>query len=336
MSFAAVLAIIALHNSGPIRAFLAPREERWITRQMRRAAMLLVTGLVIEAALTPIVLFHFHRAGLYGAFANVVAIPLVTLVSMPAIAFGLALDLGGIGAPAWWIVDKSLQALLAIAHWTAEQPGAVKLMPQMGYGTYALFLGGGLWLALWRGRARLLGLMPVTVGGIALAVTPVPDVMVSTDGRHVAITGEGHRLLMLRESRSDYALSNMLETAGMSGEAVALPDWPGARCSRDFCTMVIARGDRAWTLLMARSRERIEERALAAACERSDLVIADRWLPRSCRPRWLKADRALLEKTGGLSLYLEEKRIATVAQAQGEHGWWRPPPERPLRRPPPQ
>lgn len=336
MSFAAVLAIIALHNSGPIRAFLAPREERWITRQMRRAAMLLVTGLVIEAALTPIVLFHFHRAGLYGAFANVVAIPLVTLVSMPAIALGLVLDLGGIGAPAWWIVDKSLQALLAIAHWTAEQPGAVKLMPQMGYGTYALFLGGGLWLALWRGRARLLGLMPVTVGGIALAVTPVPDVMVSTDGRHVAITGEGPRLLMLRESRSDYALSNMLETAGMSGEAVALPDWPGARCSRDFCTMVIARGDRAWTLLMARSRERIEERALAAACERSDLVIADRWLPRSCRPRWLKADRALLEKTGGLSLYLEEKRIATVAQAQGEHGWWRPPPERPLRRPPPQ
>ena len=122
----------------------------------------------------------------------------------------------------------------------------------------------------------------------------------------------------------------------VSGEAVALPDWPGARCSRDFCTMVIARGDRAWTLLMARSRERIEERALAAACERSDLVIADRWLPRSCRPRWLKADRAMLEKTGGLSLYLEEKRIATVAQAQGEHGWWRPPAERPLRRPPPQ
>ena len=162
-----------------------------------------------------------------------------------------------------------------------------------------------------------------------LAVTPVPDVMVSTDGRHVGITGEGERLLMLRDSRSEYARDNLLETAGMAGEPVALADWPGARCSGDFCVIVIERGGREWTVLMARSRERIEERALAAACERSDVVVADRWLPRSCRPRWLKADRALLAQTGGQSLYLEEQHIATVADTQGEHGWWRPPPERP-------
>ncbi len=328
MSFAAVLAIIALHNSAPIRVFLAPREESWLARQARLAMMLLLTGLVIEAVLTPIVLFHFHRAGLYGAFANVVAIPLVTLISMPAIALGLLLDLAGIGEPAWWVADKSLEAMLWIAHWTADQPGAVKLMPQMGYGTYALFLAGGLWLALWRGWARLLGLVPAAIGALTLVLTPVPDVMVSTDGRHVAIVGEGDRLLMLRESRSDYALSNMLETAGMAGDAIALANWPGARCSRDFCTLTIERGGREWVILMARNRERIEERALAAACERSDIVIADRWLPRSCRARWLKADRAMLERTGGLSLYLEDRRIASVADAQGKHGWWRPPPQR--------
>lgn len=30
MSFAAVLAIVALHTSAPVKAFLAPREEGWI------------------------------------------------------------------------------------------------------------------------------------------------------------------------------------------------------------------------------------------------------------------------------------------------------------------
>jgi competence protein ComEC len=339
MSFAAVLAIVALHDSAPVRAFLAPREERWITRQSRRFVMLLATGLVIEAVLTPIVLFHFHRAGLYGAFANVIAIPLVTLVSMPAIALGLLLDTVGLGAPAWWVVDRSLEALLGLAHWTASQPGAVRLMPQMSDGTFALFLAGGLWLALWRGRVRAWGLVPVAVATGLLAMTPVPDVMVSGDGRHVAIVGEGERLLMLRESRSDYARDNMLETAGMAGQPVQMEDWPGARCSRDFCVLAIERGGRDWTVLMARTRIRIEERALAAACERSDIVVADRWLPRSCRPRWLKADKALLDQTGGLSLYLADERIATVAEGQGEHGWWRPPPERtplPPRQPPPQ
>jgi len=128
MSFSAVLAIIALSTSAPIRAFLAPRDEPWWRRIGRQVVMLFVTGVVIELALMPIVLFHFHRAGFYGALANVVAIPLVTFVSMPLIALGLVLDLVGLGAPCWWLVQQSLDLLLAIAHFTAGQPGAVKLM----------------------------------------------------------------------------------------------------------------------------------------------------------------------------------------------------------------
>ncbi len=83
---------------------------------------------------------------------------------------------------------------------------------------------------------------------------------------------------------------------------------------------------------MASGRERVEERALAAACERVDVVIADRWLPRSCRPRWLKADRNLLDRTGGLTFELDPPRLRTVAENQGAHGWWREPLPRPPRR----
>lgn len=330
MSFAAVLAIVALHESKPVKAFLAPREEGWLVRQGRRFAMLVVTGLLIEAVLTPIVLFHFHRAGLYGAFANVIAIPLVTLVSMPAIALGLVLDLAGLGAPAWWVTGQSLDGLLALAHWTADRPGAVRLMPQIGSGTFALFVIGGLWLALWHRRARFLGLVPILAGVVSLMLTPTPDMLVTGDGRQVGIVGEGDRLLLLRETRSEYVRDNLLESAGLAGEPIALRDWPGARCSPDFCTLVLNRGGRDWTLLMALSRQRIEERALASACEHADIVVADRWLPSSCRPRWLKADRRYLATNGGLALYLDRGRIDTVAASQGEHGWWRDPePARP-------
>ncbi|MGV2496401.1 ComEC/Rec2 family competence protein [Pelagerythrobacter aerophilus] len=323
MSFAAVLAIVALHGSEPMQAFLAPREESWVVRFARRAVMLLMMGVVIEIALTPIVLFHFHRAGLYGAAANVIAIPLVTFISMPLIALALLFDLVGMGAPLWWLAGKSLELLLAIAHFTATQPGAVKLAPQMDLATIALFVIGGLWLALWRGRTRLLGLAPAALGTILLIGTPAPDMLISGDGRHVGIAGEGARLLMLRDTRSEFARDNLLELAGLEGEPVPLGRWNGARCSRDFCTLAIDRGERRWTLLMARSRDMVEERALAAACDRADIVVADRFLPRSCRPRWLKADRRLLSRTGGLALYLDEPRMQTVAEGQGEHGWWR-------------
>lgn len=325
MSFAAVLAIVALHGSAPVRAFLAPREQGWLARAGRNLVMLLVTGLVIEIALMPIVLFHFHRAGIYGAFANVLAIPLVTFVSMPLIAAALAFDLVGAGAPFWWLAGKSLDLMLGIAHWTAGQPGAVKLMPQMTGGTYALFLLGGLWLALWRGKARLLGFVPGALASAMLLTTPVPDLLVSGDGRNVGIVGEGERLLVLREGRSDYARDNLLELAGMEGQPVALADWPGARCSRDFCALDIVRDGRSWRVLMARSRDRVEARPLAAACERADIVVADRWLPRSCRPAWLKADRNFLDQSGGLAIRLGDGRLSIdrVADHQGQHGWWR-------------
>jgi competence protein ComEC len=327
MSFSAVLAIVALSTSSPVRAFLAPREEAWWRHAGRRVVMLFVTGLVIEIALMPIVLYHFHRAGLYGALANVAAIPLVTFVSMPLIALGLLLDLVALGAPVWWLVKASLDLLLGIAHVTAAQPGAVKLMPQMDGLTIALFASGGLWLALWSGRARVLGLVPAGIATLMLLATPIPDVLVGRDGRHVGITidlPDGSRgLLSLRDTRSSYSRDNLLELASVTADPIPLAQWPGARCSRAFCFLEIERGGRTWTLLMARNRNMIEERRLAAACARADIVVADRFLPRSCRPLWLKADRKLLLKTGGLSLDLERGRISRVAESQGEHGWWR-------------
>ncbi|MFB0611512.1 ComEC/Rec2 family competence protein [Aurantiacibacter poecillastricola] len=324
MSFSAVIAIVALHNCEPVKRFLAPREESRWARLGRQTVMLLVTGLVIEIALMPIVLFHFHRAGLYGALANVVAIPLVTFISMPLIAMALLLDLAGAGEPVWWLVGQSLDLMLGIAHFTADQPGAVKLIPQMTGGIFALFVAGGLWLALWRGTARLWGFAPAAIGLLLLTLTPVPDILISRDGRHVGITGEEDNLLVLRPTGSDYTRENLMELAGMEGDPIALADWPGARCSPDFCVVTLEREGRTWDVLMSRSREIVGERALAAACERADIVVSDRWLPNSCAPRWLRADRRMLSQSGGLSLVLgDEIEVRSVAETQGRHGWWR-------------
>ncbi len=323
MSFASVIAIIALHGAAPVRAFLAPREEGRAVRLARHTLMLLLTGIVIELALTPIVLFHFHRAGLYGAFANVIAIPLTTFVTMPLIALALLGDLVGLGGPVWWLTGKSLELLLAMAHLTANQPGAVTHLPTMERLPFALFVGGGLWLALWRGRVRLLGLVPALVGTVLVWMTPAPDVLISGDGRHLAIAGEGDRLIVLRATRSDYTRDNLMELSGLKAEPLLLRDWPGARCSRDFCAVTLRRGGHAYRLLAARSDLRVDEQALATACAQADIVIASRRLPRSCRPRWIKADRAMLAQNGGLAIDLEHHRMVTVVETQGRHGWWR-------------
>lgn len=323
MSFAAVIAIVALHGSAPVRRFLAPREGGVLAKWLRRTAMLFVTGIVIELALTPIVLFHFHRAGLYGAFANVIAIPLVTFVSMPLTALALFLDLAGLGAPVWWAVGQSLDLMLAIAHFTAAQPGAVTLIPHVGLELVLLFLGGSVWLALWRGRTRLWGLAPMAAAWVLLLASPTPDILITREGKDVGLTDEAGRLYLLRDSESGYSRENLIELAGAEITPLRITQWPGARCTAEFCSLTVRKNARDFHLLIARNRARIDERQLAAACERAHIVIADRWLPRSCRPLWLKADRNLLESAGGTVLYLEDERIVSVAQLGDDHGWLR-------------
>ena len=271
----------------------------------------------------PIVMFHFHRAGRYGAFANVLAIPLVTFISMPLIALALLLDTVGLGGPIWWCVGGSLDAVLGLARFTSAQPGAVKLMPQMSGLTIALFVGGGLWLALWNRRTRLWGMIPVAMATFLLVLTPIPDVLISRDGRHVGVTLGDGRLLSLRDTRSSYARDNLLELSGVEAEPIPITRWPDAQCSSEFCVFTLNRAGRDWTLLMARNNDLIEERALAAACDRADIVVAARYLPRSCKPRWLRADRRFLDKRGGVAITLSEPAFRTVSQGQGAHGWWR-------------
>ncbi len=75
MNFAAVTAIITLHQFGPVRRLLGPREEGWPMRFVRAMIGLLLTGLAVELALMPIALYHFHKAGLYSVAANMIAIP---------------------------------------------------------------------------------------------------------------------------------------------------------------------------------------------------------------------------------------------------------------------
>lgn len=326
MSFAAVLAIVSLGTAEPIRRLLAPRDEGLAARGLRHLAALLVTGIVIELALMPIGFFHFHRAGVYGALANVAAIPLTTFVAMPLIALALLLDIAGLGAPLWWLAGQSIELLLGMAHWISSRPGAVSVLPAMGMGGFLLFVVGGLWIGLWSGRVRLLGLIPAGMGASWLVLLEPPDILVTGDGRHVGlVVDEGSRLITLRQTRSDYMRDNLLEFAGVEGEPQVLANWPGAYCNTDFCAVRLERNGRVWDLLIARSRDAVPERALAAACGRADIVIAARWLPRSCRPRWLKADRNMLERTGGLAIRLAHRQVETVAEGEGEHGWWRQP-----------
>jgi competence protein ComEC len=322
MSFAAVTSIIALHHWAPARAWLAPQEEVWPMRLLRSLLGLFLTGLVVELALMPFALYHFHKAGIYGVFANLVAIPLTTFVIMPLEAGALVLDSVGVGWPLWAFAGAAIDGMLRLAHAVADAEGAVAMLPTMPRWAFAVMILGGLWTCLWSGQVRIWGLAVFATGAVGAALAPVPALLITGDGQHLALVRDDGIPVLLRSRSGDFVRDLMSEAAAFDGEPLHLEEQKFARCSADACVADIVRNGRAWRLLAIRSRNRIDWTVLTHACEDADIVIADRRLPRACQPRWLKLDRPSLERTGGVAIYLDGlPSVATVAARVAQHPW---------------
>ena len=153
-------------------------------------------------------------------------------------------------------------------------------------------------------------------------MAPVPDVLVTGDGQHLALVRDDGVPVLLRSRSGDFVRDLMSEASAYDGNPLNLEEQRFARCSRDACLADIVEGKHAWRLLAIRSREHINWVSLTSACADADIVVADRRMPKGCTPRWLKLDRATLEESGGVAIYLKDQpRIATVADQLGAHPW---------------
>jgi competence protein ComEC len=276
----------------------------------------------VEAALIPLALYHFHRSGLYGVAANIIAIPLTTFVIMPLEAGALLLDAVGWGKPLWFLCGAAVHLLLGIAHTVASAKGAVAMLPSMPTWAFGLMIAGGIWLCLWTKRWRLLGFVPFAVGATGAALSAAPDLLITGDGRHLAVVSNDGTPLILRDRAGDYVRALLAEASGFDGDPGDLGSTPFSDCSRDACVAVINKGQSHWHLLATRSAYAIDWDQLTQACGAADIVVSDRRLPRGCLPRWLKLDPQTLSRTGGLAIYLAaEPRVDTVADRVGRHPW---------------
>jgi competence protein ComEC len=154
-----------------------------------------------------------------------------------------------------------------------------------------------------------------------MVTAPRPDILVTGDGKHLALVSADGDVALLRGRAGDFVRGMIFEKAGSFAKATPIEDWPGVRCTLDNCVMTVTGAERSWTLLATRTRTPIASMEMAAACKRVDIVVSDRWLPQSCRPKWIKADRRLLEQSGGLAFYLDAQRVVTANESNRHMPW---------------
>src|SRR5215831_4557904 len=159
MSFAATLALIAAYQYGlPFHAdrdsSLRARMALWGAREF---AGLILASLVAGLATTPYAAYHFHRLAPYGVIANLLAMPVVSVVVMPMGILGLLAMPFGFDAVFWRLMGDGIDWMIGVSLWVSNLPGAVGRIQAFGAGPLLLGTGGLLLICLLRTPLRWSG-----------------------------------------------------------------------------------------------------------------------------------------------------------------------------------
>jgi competence protein ComEC len=293
MSFAATVALVAVFGAlrDSKRGQEGPRLPGWLAAVLGVVICSTVAGL----ATAPVAAAQFNRLAEYGLVANLLAVPVMSTVVMPAaVASGVLAPLG-LAAPALWVMELGTGWILRVAAEVAALEGAVLPVVQPQPWVLPALALGGLWLVIWPGRARWAGVAVVAAGLAAWPAAPRPALLVAETGTLVGLMTPAGRVLS-KATGERFVAESWLKADGDGAGAEEAAARPGLT-PRDGALHFSLEGHRGVLLTGRGATDRV-----AAHCRGGTLVILgavqDGPPPADC----LLIDRGLLARTGALAI----------------------------------
>ncbi len=290
MSYAATVALIV--GFGAVDgAVMRQRLSRWAIPVFT----LVLSSVLGGFATAPYAAAHFNRFAEYGLLANLMTVPVMGAVVMPAGAVAALLAPFGLADLPLWVMDMGSRWILFIAAWIAGLDGAVLAIPSPGPSALPMITLGGLWVILWRGWGRWLGAGPVVAALVLWVLADRPIGLIDQSGALVGIIGAEGRALSAAKG-AGFAAQNWLENDGdlvAQDVAAARGGFDGPPGARRFMLGAM-RG------IVLKGKGAVDQ--IDTACTNADLVIvADRAasVPVGC----LLFDQEKLNETGSLAVW---------------------------------
>ncbi len=354
MSFAATIALVSAYAFWS--RWRTDRERLFIGRKPAWLKVAEMMGAVIGGVITTSLIGglstaiysaeHFHRVTTYGLFANLAAMPLMSLIVMPFALIAMLLMPFGLDAPFLKIMGYGMALVIEVANEVASWGGSAATGRPHGW-----FVGlasvGFLLLTLLRSRLALLGIPFLLFAFGVSAVTAyrdLPDLLIHEDGELVALVEDGkvsttkarpqgfvygqwQRALLLPEKTVPPDFINgesMANTAGsdsrskLSPEDMAVVVREMTAALKDAKAGVFTCRKDIWCVASAASGEWIvvleDGRFAGKACDIADIVVVSRRTSFSqCRSSALLLSRDILRRLGSVEIDFADKREEGVA-----------------------
>ncbi|MEM6596433.1 MAG: ComEC/Rec2 family competence protein, partial [Pseudomonadota bacterium] len=262
MSFAATTALVAVYGAFRTHGISPNRWPRWL----RIVGGVAVSSLIAGLATAPIGAAHFNQMPHYGIVANVVSVPLMGAVIIPAAVLAAVLAPLGLAWIGLGIMAPAIEWILLVAEEVSSWPGAVSHIVAPEPLVLPMLALAALWVFLWQGRLRLGGVPIAAVAFLLWMGSDRPSVLVAQTGGLIGVLTEEGRALS--KARGDgFAAASWLEN---DGDPVAQED---AHVRRAFIENGRQRDVWLGQALIRHATGKVASKAAIDACDEVSLLI---------------------------------------------------------------
>ena len=317
MSFAAVAALIFFYDK--TRNFWSGVNHRykWGGKIFTLLAGMVMTSVIATIATAPFSLYHFQQFPFYSVVGNVLAMPVISFVIMPAAVFAYILMPFGLHDIALSTMGWGVHAMLEISSMIAAWPYATIPLKVWPLSSLLCFTAAGIILMLVEGRARWVFTLPLIAGIVLVSTHKLPDILVSSSGKLMMVR-MGDEIYLSSKRADKFTAETWVREIGQSMNDVKT--WPREgeiiqgtdrlQCDRYACMAKIKGHDIAFSF---------DPRSVAEDCRRAEIVIAAKPIkPRNCAAT-ISFGLWELRDGGVHALYLDQNSI-TLETVSGERG----------------
>jgi len=304
MSFAATTALVFVF--GGLRRFDLSRLPRW----SRPVLSVVLSSLIAGLATAPFAAAYFNQIAQYGLIANVLSVPLMGALVMPAAVLAVCLAPFGLWGVGLWLMDIGLRWILFVAATVSAREGALGHVWAPDWYVVPILSLGLLWLVLVSGRGRFAGIALVIGAGILWQQTERPDLLVADNGALIGLQGPEGRVLS-KPTGSGFVAGVWLENDGA----------PVAQAQAAAREGLISRGRVTWAEIGEWRLVQVSGKTALAGltgCDGADILISNQ-VDDVIRP-CLTYDLARLRNTGALALNLAPNGDLLIETAYGNAG----------------
>lgn len=335
MSFAAVTALIAAYEA--VRAWSARRMSmredgpgllpKPVTRLGCYVGGVALTSLIASAATAPFAAYHFQMIPVSGTVANLIAVPVTALVTMPAGVVALLLMPFGLEQIPLSTMGWGIQATLWSAETAAAIPVAATAASAAPVWSIVLLALGTLWVVIWSGPFRWAGLVIAGCGAVGWGLVTPPAVVVSADADVIGVRFSDGSWAVSTDRRAAFVRAGWQRRWGSedAAEFDAVDSRPLQARSRDRRLTCDGFGC-VYTLAGRQVAILTTPEAIAEDCGMASVVILTVPLRGPCDGPDVLIDLKTIKALGAHSVWIgrDHVRTETVSGATGRRPWTSP------------